>query len=600
MININSEPEKGAGKDGQAKVKKILFITLVAFLCLMVGVMPDAARKRRKKRRKKTVRKKNASIQKKKKRDSSGLSLNNRIAREKVLVLRPNRHGLIDCLECHVSVPTTQVPGVSQAAPLKYGTIEKLCVLCHPPGNEVHPTSINPSEKLLSSIDQTIFPLGKQGSEAGILICTSCHDVHMEMGTSYLLRGMPIKEGDSKAMFQNQQDFCQSCHGEEITKLSPHYDNEIENLCRFCHLSSAEKAENVYSTITPEINRTCNFCHDAASDVHYLRVNPFADKDIKHKIPGSLPLVKGAYTCITCHYSHKGEGLPQLLRSDYVAFAEQSRRIRPHWTKVFCLSCHDTRPEEGKPVTFKFGGDMVKVCNWCHDSNLARGFLHRVNHEPPTKADGERYKFVHFNYEVFKLNDEGKVTCITCHRRECEQDYESTGKLFLRGGPYKRTTDVCFQCHVKEVFRGINCHIGQLDEEGKPIIEKCLFCHAGDPTREIEGIRQIDFVGQIRLLCMRCHDEYDHPGSDIKTGRGANHLAPVKVEGDPETHMKPLKEIPLDILPLVKGNMMTCSTCHNSHQAGVLEGKAAVGAGEKQRRRMDIMKGELCEACHTF
>ena len=139
-----------------------------------------------------------------------------------------------------------------------------------------------------------------------------------------------------------------------------------------------------------------------------------------------------------------------------------------------------------------------------------------------------------------------------------------------------------------------------MDENGKPIIEKCLFCHAADPTKEVEGVRQINFTSQIRLLCMRCHEEYDHPGTFVMTGKVVNHIKPVVPEGDPNTHMKPMDQIPLDILPLTDNNFMTCSTCHNSHQAGVIEGKRGQGAGMRQRRRMDMMKGEMCEACHTF
>ena len=52
------------------------------------------------------------------------------------------------------------------------------------------------------------------------------------------------------------------------------------------------------------------------------------------------------------------------------------------------------------------------------------------------------------------------------------------------------------------------------------------------------------------------------------------------------------------ILPLNENGEMTCITCHNPHDKGVIpeDKPAAKGAGSKFRHRVSNM----CEKCHTF
>jgi hypothetical protein len=52
-------------------------------------------------------------------------------------------------------------------------------------------------------------------------------------------------------------------------------------------------------------------------------------------------------------------------------------------------------------------------------------------------------------------------------------------------------------------------------------------------------------------------------------------------------------------IPLVPRDRITCSTCHNPHQKGViLYGPSAKGADEEFRLRLPPTK--ICIACHDF
>jgi cytochrome c peroxidase len=54
------------------------------------------------------------------------------------------------------------------------------------------------------------------------------------------------------------------------------------------------------------------------------------------------------------------------------------------------------------------------------------------------------------------------------------------------------------------------------------------------------------------------------------------------------------------ILPLDKEGKVTCPTCHNPHEKGVLpdEEASAQGASEKYRLRLAAQNLQICIACH--
>ena len=122
--------------------------------------------------------------------------------------------------------------------------------------------------------------------------------------------------------------------------------------------------------------------------------------------------------------------------------------------------------------------------------------------------------------------------------------------------------------------------------EGKAV---CLYCHDVQPDPSRDRTRDVSFTADVGFLCWRCHPPM--PGSFFD-----KHFL-VK----PESWM--LKTIEATerqegvILPLVPKGRITCSTCHNPHQKGVIQRKeAAAGADAHARLRIDY--NSLCRACH--
>jgi hypothetical protein len=69
----------------------------------------------------------------------------------------------------------------------------------------------------------------------------------------------------------------------------------------------------------------------------------------------------------------------------------------------------------------------------------------------------------------------------------------------------------------------------------------------------------------------------------------------------PETlrYMKSYERENNVIFPIVPHDRITCSTCHNPHQRGVIKHEAAAkGADEKNRLRLN--RPEICRACHEL
>jgi len=191
----------------------------------------------------------------------------------------------------------------------------------------------------------------------------------------------------------------------------------------------------------------------------------------------------------------------------------------------------------------------------------------------------------------FPLID-GKITCLTCHL----DDHASGGRYFLRGGPYLQRRDICFQCHHQQDYAGINPH-RMVNEDGgiikivggEPI---CIVCHVSKPDPEVDRTADVRFRADVGFLCWRCHVPmanalFQHQHLLVKPS-----LEMLKILEKNEQSMHVL-------LPLVPRDRVTCSTCHNPHQKGViLREEAAKGADEPSRLR--VPSPRLCFFCHPL
>jgi len=212
---------------------------------------------------------------------------------------------------------------------------------------------------------------------------------------------------------------------------------------------------------------------------------------------------------------------------------------------------------------------------------------------------------------------EGTLTCLTCHDAtpNCRagRQLAPSGPSLLRGG---RTSDpllFCFRCHVPENYRPFNPH-DQLEAE-RAKTDICLWCHVDIPSVDApprEGA-SYGLRAKAATLCRNCHVvAQSHPiASHLHATPSAEmrqYMSAYEMTAKMRLPLAQLLEIaratqrsPRSI-PLDKDGRVTCHSCHNPHEKGLLPGgnPRAVGAEPKQatHHRLRISQGSVCVACH--
>jgi hypothetical protein len=184
----------------------------------------------------------------------------------------------------------------------------------------------------------------------------------------------------------------------------------------------------------------------------------------------------------------------------------------------------------------------------------------------------------------------GKITCLTCH----VEDHLGSVNL-LREGPYSDRREFCFKCHVKEKYVKIDPHI-MLDGRGnvrsvggQPV---CLFCHSVQPNQAADRTEDVLFSADVAFLCWRCH-----PTMANSIFFEDHFLITPSME---MRRFMEKQEQQLQVtVPLMPRDRITCSTCHNPHQKGViLYGPSSSGADASHRLRLPADK--ICIVCHNI
>lgn len=257
-----------------------------------------------------------------------------------------------------------------------------------------------------------------------------------------------------------------------------------------------------------------------------------------------------------------------------------------HYTGKYCEACHEKTPKKGGEKFLKFGGDFGQLCK-CH------GYTPGTYIHPAGIAPSEEKKAA--IPKDFPLED-GKLSCITCHdiylQCQINPQYKVLNRRFLRGAPYVSRTTLCFRCHDEKKYTMLDPH-NQLTETGAIIIDKCLYCHKEKPDEKTATFKEVHLIGNLEVLCFRCHFKQSqfHPIN-------ANHLVtPPPAILD---NMKSTENKFGIILPLNYEGKITCPTCHNPHERGVIprDRASAKGASEKYRLRLSEVNLQICIACH--
>ncbi len=302
--------------------------------------------------------------------------------------------------------------------------------------------------------------------------------------------------------------------------------------------------------------------------------------------------------------------LPSAVFGLRVNDPELLKKPNPHWTGKSCLVCHEKKPKKGDPITFKFAGDFVKLCNSCHDTTLQRADEHVVNVKIPKN---KRFKMPPKDFPLTN----GKMTCITCHdlrlQERSNKRLQEKNPMFLRRAPYEimltfqwadsemderyrqSRYGLCLYCHVQGTVLAWSPHKNQIKPNGEINEELCLFCHFEVPERNALDRKDWKVRGAIKYQCKSCHmgkTRY-HP---IRVTHYGNTM-PAKVYNQIKSSERKVGMI----IPLDKDaqgtERLTCCSCHNAHQKGVLKNPiTAKGADATNRLRLPGFS--ICLACH--
>ncbi|MEW6088875.1 MAG: hypothetical protein AB1498_11300 [bacterium] len=485
-----------------------------------------------------------------------------------------NSHLGVSCETCHRRKP---VPSSAEKEIYTFAnTFEfdeiSLCESCHKKTN-LHPTGMDPKKLEKSMVIPDIFPLGKYGSFAGTVVCSTCHDLHTGVGNFHMLRGFPKNAFDFEPAFENRESFCKSCHGENVISQTPHKADMSP--CGFCHSSDPKISASPKETLRQETKTICVFCHDKLSSAHYKGVNPYPD-------------LKKDPVCITCHDVHGYSKKGHLVTPEYEDLANESKKTNPHLKNAFCLTCHLEEPSKGIP-NLRFGRNTVAVCLHCHKDEFP---WRTADFHPVDVLADAPGKHKPQNLALFN----GKITCLTCHLVDCQvankKETKKTNKIFLRGGPYQNRSDICFECHERDAYVKYNVH-DQIDSRGIIREGVCLYCHRSQPDRKVRAQKQ-DFnnlISSMTDLCVRCHRDKFHPGQK-------NHIKPASTDMQKR---KSVYEIERNVfLPMDDKGNVTCATCHNPHEKGIIPwGAGTKGADEPDKLRLVKKDGLLCQVCHA-
>ena len=414
--------------------------------------------------------------------------------------------------------------------------------------------------------------------------CLECHKSPHGGGEGIPSVIVP-EDGDPHRVLSNS---CSECHpgetppfwliifpGDKPSKVKaaapsgtrPTFPNSHDAMeCGRCHAKEvsfdrSDGEEGKLVDYSGDITAFCQRCHENIIEEHFPRGN----------VPG------GGTSCLTCHQIHRPSYVFPALREDYYTFIRETKSINPHGGKLFCLSCHPNKPASGEAAELLFGPrELDSLCTRCHPDTD-----HHLLGQPSSQ---NTWKMDFLNYPT----REGWITCITCHDPpSCQEGLDKASAIFLRGEPYQKVTDFCRNCHEERGWEQFNPH-DQIDPAGEVISRACLFCHADLPDPEVEyDIYSMEFNDDLSSICIQCHENFPHPDKDHMVAPSEDVLASMK-------EYEERREV---MLPLDFDGRLTCATCHNPHERGLLTGPDSVGADEEKRLRLTTFN-EVCTPCH--
>ena len=253
----------------------------------------------------------------------------------------------------------------------------------------------------------------------------------------------------------------------------------------------------------------------------------------------------------------------------------------PHWDEQACNACHG----EGTPTSIESYDDDA-MCGTCHEKAGTRSCRHPSNLVPDDSGS------VSLPDAYRSSTRGGRLVCTTCHDPlvQCQGDKLAPylNPRFLRGGPFQQPDEACLLCHDGASYAKLNPHAQLAGGETRQDV--CGFCHkgTGDRISATSGFR-ID----ASTHCLSCHAIAPHPMSMIP-GSGIDSWNHLVVPGESTMRrMSATRERTGARLPVEPGTgKITCATCHDPHEAGVIAGD------QPFLDRARLRPAARCEDCH--
>lgn len=249
----------------------------------------------------------------------------------------------------------------------------------------------------------------------------------------------------------------------------------------------------------------------------------------------------------------------------------------PHGSKD-CSLCHTVTTGANQTNLKK------DVCTQCHSAASIDALIHPLQNVNP----GSKKVTIPSG---FKLEADGSLGCLTCHQVACKVN--RSNRSFLRGGPFKREIDFCFQCHSKADYHKMNPH-EQVQADGSVDGSTCLQCHVKQPSLDDHPTIAREMQLDMAATCNKCHSlhshEQNHQGKNIELSKKAT----IK------RFRQSQKKFGIT-LPLSEDNLIQCNTCHYTHNRGTLATDQVVYEGDGENRRyLRLSRENLCYACHDL
>jgi hypothetical protein len=215
--------------------------------------------------------------------------------------------------------------------------------------------------------------------------------------------------------------------------------------------------------------------------------------------------------------------------------------------------------------------------------------------------------------------ENGLLGCLTCHDIiiQCVNEPRERWRNadFPRRNPKAPNTEFCLNCHSQKRFGADSPH-DQLDEQGLIRPGVCLHCHVREPeTRGPNVAATKALKAPVVQICTNCHGNFPHPV-------GVPHLLPaddamlqrmlaceiqeqyVVPMGELQRYMKNVRRLPRSMPIDPKTRMVTCNTCHNPHERGVLAPESPLARGAEtdavRNYRLRMPADEICQCCHRI